>query len=91
MKWILLLMIRIYQLTLSPVLGPICRFTPSCSHYGYEAIKRHGAFTGTILTVKRIGRCHPFHPGGHDPVPDRGQIDFLGRVRALPPAERREA
>lgn len=62
-------MIRIYQRTLSRVLPPSCRFTPSCSEYGAQAIARYGVRRGGWLTIKRIGRCHPFHPGGYDPVP----------------------
>ncbi len=62
-------LIRVYQYTLSPFLGPACRFHPSCSEYAYQAIMRHGAFRGLLLAIKRILRCHPFHPGGVDPVP----------------------
>ena len=70
MRSLLLGLIRIYQLTISRVLPPSCRFTPSCSHYGYEAIERYGAIRGGWLAVKRIARCHPFNPGGYDPVPE---------------------
>lgn len=69
MKWLMLALIRLYQLTLSQVLPPACRFVPSCSQYGYEAISKYGVLRGGWLTVKRIGRCHPFNPGGYDPVP----------------------
>jgi putative membrane protein insertion efficiency factor len=69
MRLVLKFLIRMYQLTLSPMLGPRCRFYPSCSHYGIEAIDKHGALHGSWLTIKRIGRCHPFHEGGFDPVP----------------------
>lgn len=69
MKYILLGIIRVYQLTLSKILPPSCRFDPSCSRYGYEAIQKHGAIKGSWLATKRISRCHPFHPGGYDPVP----------------------
>lgn len=62
-------LIRLYQLTIARFLPPSCRFTPSCSHYGYEAINKYGAFKGTWLAVKRIVRCNPFNPGGYDPVP----------------------
>ena len=62
-------LIRLYQRTLSRLLPPSCRFTPSCSEYGVQAIERYGVWRGGWLTVKRIGRCHPFHPGGFDPVP----------------------
>ncbi|MGD2145078.1 MAG: membrane protein insertion efficiency factor YidD [Anaerolineae bacterium] len=70
MKSILLGLIRLYQLTLSRVLPPTCRFYPSCSEYSLEAISLHGAWRGGWLAVKRIARCHPFNPGGYDPVPD---------------------
>lgn len=69
MRRLALLLIRFYQLTLSRVLPPSCRFTPSCSHYGYEAIDKYGFFKGGWLAVKRISRCHPLSPGGYDPVP----------------------
>jgi putative membrane protein insertion efficiency factor len=69
MRHVLRFFIRIYQLTLSPMFGPRCRFYPSCSQYGMEAIDKHGALRGSWLTLKRIGRCHPFHKGGFDPVP----------------------
>jgi putative membrane protein insertion efficiency factor len=69
-KYLLMGLIRVYQETLSKVLPPTCRFEPSCSHYGYEAIARYGAIRGSWLAVKRVARCHPFNPGGYDPVPD---------------------
>lgn len=62
-------LIRLYQLVISPVLPPACRFTPSCSHYALEAVTRHGALRGSWLAARRLARCHPFHPGGFDPVP----------------------
>ena len=65
----LLAVIRMYQKLLSPLLGPRCRFAPSCSSYAAEAIASHGALRGGWLAVRRIARCHPFNPGGHDPVP----------------------
>jgi len=68
-KQIAMLLIRLYQLTLSRVLPPSCRFTPSCSVYGYQAIEKYGFVKGGWLALKRLGRCHPFHPGGYDPVP----------------------
>lgn len=64
-----LLLIRFYQQWISPLLGASCRFQPTCSQYMYEAIERHGAGRGLWLGVQRISRCHPWHPGGYDPVP----------------------
>lgn len=69
MKNLLLLLIRCYRLFLSPLLGAKCRFFPSCSEYSQESIGRYGAVKGSVLTVRRIARCHPWHPGGCDPVP----------------------
>ena len=66
-------LIRIYQRTISPLLGPVCRYYPSCSHYGYEAMSVHGALKGTILTAWRILRCNPWSAGGIDEVPQRGR------------------
>lgn len=63
--------IRAYQRTLSPLLGPRCRFYPSCSHYALEAIERFGPARGSWLAIKRITRCHPLNAGGLDPVPER--------------------
>ena len=66
---VLLWLIRGYQAGISPGLGVMCRFEPTCSRYAYEAIERHGAMRGAWLGVRRIGRCHPGTPGGYDPVP----------------------
>ena len=60
-------MVRVYQWTLSPLLGPHCRFEPSCSHYFIAAIRKYGVLIGFWRGVRRICRCHPFHPGGYDP------------------------
>ncbi len=73
MKKLLLSLIRFYQRAISPLFPPTCRFTPTCSHYSYEAIERYGVVRGGWLAVRRIARCHPFNPGGYDPVPD---LDF---------------
>jgi hypothetical protein len=62
-------LIRVYQWTISPLLGSHCRFAPSCSQYTLEAISRHGLLRGSLLGARRLGRCHPFHEGGFDPVP----------------------
>lgn len=69
MKWVGLVIIKAYQLTLSHILPASCRFEPSCSHYSYEAINRYGLWKGGKMATARIARCHPFHPGGYDPVP----------------------
>jgi putative membrane protein insertion efficiency factor len=69
MKALLLLFLRGYQYAISPLFGANCRFHPSCSEYAREAIDRHGAGKGSWLTLRRLGRCHPYHPGGFDPVP----------------------
>jgi uncharacterized protein len=71
MSLLMQLLIRIYQLTLSQFLGGRCRYEPSCSHYGIEALQEHGALRGSWLTVRRICRCHPFASSGYDPVPKR--------------------
>ncbi|WP_426113769.1 membrane protein insertion efficiency factor YidD [Massilia sp. PWRC2] len=71
MKRLLVIALRAYQLLLSPMLGQRCRFYPSCSHYAIEAISTHGAARGSWLTVRRLGKCHPWHPGGLDPVPPK--------------------
>jgi len=68
-KSYMLLVIRVYQKLLSPLLPQACRFYPSCSEYSRESIVRHGVAKGMMLTLFRLGKCHPFHPGGHDPVP----------------------
>jgi putative membrane protein insertion efficiency factor len=62
-------LVHVYRVTLSPLLGPSCRFEPSCSAYTLEALERHGAFRGSWLALRRVLRCHPFHPAGFDPVP----------------------
>ncbi|AZR81292.1 membrane protein insertion efficiency factor YidD [Thiomicrospira sp. S5] len=71
-KWLAILPIRFYQLFISPLLGPRCRFYPSCSHYTIEAIQQHGVLCGLWLGVKRVSKCHPGNPGGVDPVPECG-------------------
>lgn len=69
MKTVLLALLRCYRYAISPMLGRNCRFHPTCSEYAIEAVQRHGALRGGWLATKRVGRCHPFHPGGYDPVP----------------------
>lgn len=68
MKTLMIVCIRFYQLFISPLFPPTCRFYPTCSQYAIEAIRKKGALKGGWLTVKRIAKCHPFHPGGYDPV-----------------------
>ncbi|MCD8198659.1 MAG: membrane protein insertion efficiency factor YidD [Phascolarctobacterium sp.] len=64
----MILLIRCYQMFISPLLGPHCRFYPTCSAYAIEAIEKKGALKGLWMTAKRLSKCHPFHPGGYDPV-----------------------
>jgi putative membrane protein insertion efficiency factor len=88
MKRIALLVIRFYQKFISPGLPSACRFYPTCSHYGYQAIEKHGFLAGGWLAVKRIGRCQPFHPGGYDPVPEEYTLEFPWRKKqTLSPPE----
>ena len=72
---ILMALIRVYQMTLSKLirmtLGDVCRFEPSCSRYAVACLQIHGAMRGSLLSVRRLCKCHPFHPGGHDPPPPR--------------------
>ncbi|OYY75157.1 MAG: membrane protein insertion efficiency factor YidD [Gammaproteobacteria bacterium 28-57-27] len=75
MRRVLIGVIRAYQLVLSPLMGRQCRFEPTCSCYAIEAIQRHGSLRGGWLGIKRICRCHPFSPGGYDPVPDPEPTD----------------
>ncbi|MDT3395261.1 membrane protein insertion efficiency factor YidD [Streptomyces sp. B1866] len=91
MKYPLLWLIKLYQWTISPLLGPVCRYYPSCSHYGYQAIDVHGAVKGTALTAWRILRCNPWSPGGVDHVPPRKRPVWhqwlRDRLAGRPPAE----
>jgi putative membrane protein insertion efficiency factor len=68
MRAVLILLLRFYQAVISPWLPPSCRFVPTCSEYAREAIERHGALRGSMMSLRRLLRCHPFHPGGYDPV-----------------------
>ena len=70
MKHVLIFFVRLYQKTLSPLTGPHCRFTPTCSQYAVEALQKHGALKGSILAIWRILRCNPFGKAGYDPVPE---------------------
>ncbi len=69
LQWFVIKLIRLYQLTLSSIMGRQCRFYPTCSSYAMEAIETHGVARGAYLAIRRITRCHPWHPGGVDPVP----------------------
>lgn len=88
LAWVLMLLVRGYRRTLSPLIGQQCRFQPSCSAYSLEALQVHGALRGSWLTVHRIGRCHPFNRGGYDPVPPRkgapAHFDTSGREQSGP-------
>ncbi len=70
MKFLAIALIRCYQMFLSPLLGANCRYQPTCSHYAITAIERFGFWRGAWLAIKRIARCHPWHEGGYDPVPE---------------------
>lgn len=68
MKWLMMSLIRGYQRWISPLLGSNCRFYPTCSEYTLQAIDKYGAIKGLFLGIKRVSKCHPFHPGGYDPL-----------------------
>lgn len=91
MRKLLLLLIRVYQWTLSPLLGNVCRFEPSCSRYTATCIERFGALRGGWLGVKRICRCHPFHPGGYDPPPALPEDSEAHEASEPPPRRARHA
>ena len=69
MKYLLMKFVRFYQVAISPMLPPRCRYTPTCSQYAVEALQKHGAYKGSMLALRRICRCHPFGGSGYDPVP----------------------
>jgi len=71
MRYLLLIPIKFYQLFISPLLGSNCRFQPTCSQYAYDSVQEHGLIKGFTLSAKRIGKCHPWHEGGFDPVPKK--------------------
>ena len=74
MRQILIGFIKVYRLVLSPFIGQHCRFTPTCSEYAMQAIDEHGSVRGSWLAIRRLSRCHPFHAGGWDPVPQKEDI-----------------
>ena len=75
MRWALVGIIRTYQRFISPLFPPSCRFHPTCSSYAIEALQVHGPLRGSWMAIRRIARCHPFHPGGLDPVPPARQLN----------------
>ena len=74
MRQILIALIKLYRYAVSPYLAPSCRYTPTCSSYAIEAVQRFGIFRGSWLAIRRIGRCHPWHEAGYDPVPDPNDL-----------------
>jgi putative membrane protein insertion efficiency factor len=78
MKAIMLVAVRFYRNWISPALPGSCRFSPTCSTYAQQALERHGAWQGTLLTVRRLLKCHPFHSGGYDPVPEKAILEYRG-------------
>jgi hypothetical protein len=81
-------LIRVYQRTLSPLLGNVCRFHPSCSRYAAACLENHGAWRGSLLSIRRVCKCHPFHPGGLDlPPPPPPGTPGAGQRQAGPPAD----
>jgi putative membrane protein insertion efficiency factor len=82
LAWPLLALVWLYRMAISPWLGNNCRYDPSCSEYALEALKKHGAFRGTWLAARRIGRCHPWGGSGYDPVPDEKEVEQLRKERA---------
>jgi putative membrane protein insertion efficiency factor len=91
MTWVLITLVRAYRLLLSPLLPPMCRYQPSCSRYALQALERFGALRGSWLALRRILRCHPFHPGGYDPVPEvfhmLGKTSFTAVVQGQSSAD----
>jgi putative membrane protein insertion efficiency factor len=86
MARVLLFLVTGYRRFLSPLIGPTCRFTPTCSTYAMKALRTHGALRGSWLTLRRLARCHPFHPGGYDPVPPPSHHRAEHGVHPAPPS-----
>jgi putative membrane protein insertion efficiency factor len=84
MQALILLLLRAYRVAISPLMGPRCRYYPSCSQYAQTAVERYGVVRGSWFAVRRIARCHPWHPGGVDPVPERddGRMNSSSRLQA---------
>jgi len=80
MQKILVMLLKVYQYLVSPWFGQTCRFYPSCSCYAIEAVEKRGVLMGLWLTIRRIGRCHPWHPGGFDPVPEKCEAKLHGEL-----------
>lgn len=91
MTWVLTMLVRAYQSLISPMLGPSCRYYPSCSAYAVTALERHGAVRGSWLALRRLGRCHPWTPGGVDLVPAVEDYRWWGRCPGHDPDESRDA
>jgi uncharacterized protein len=87
MRWLLMALVRLYQVTISPMLGPTCRYYPSCSHYALKAVGGHGAIRGSWLAARRLARCHPWTPGGVDLVPAPGDYRWWGPCPGSDPDE----
>lgn len=85
MKFLLLLLLRVYKLCISPFLGQHCRFYPSCSDYAQQAVTEHGTARGSLLAARRLCRCHPWHPGGVDPVPPKAPVAAPGTDAPVEP------